>query len=114
MTIVAQNCAERKIFGIFAPKMTLISPLKFLIPLIPALFFFDPPFSEPKKKKKKKMIAPLICPTSHQSIYEHSLTKTSLLFWTNSTDFDYDFIAQINDQSKRQLAEKNSVPREWL
>ena len=32
MKIIAQNCVEREVFGIFAPKMTFISALKFLIP----------------------------------------------------------------------------------
>ena len=42
METVTQNRAEREIFCIFAPK-------NFWSPLIPALFFFDPPFSEPQK-----------------------------------------------------------------
>ena len=54
-------------FCIFAYNITLTSTLKFLIPLEPALFIFDPPFGTLKKKDPPDL------PTPHQSIYEHSL-----------------------------------------
>ena len=49
MKLLHRIARSANFLGFFAPKMTLISPLKFLIPPHTGFIFFDPPLSEPKK-----------------------------------------------------------------